>query len=140
MPYEDKGRGSLQGISKRLFPGCEKVWWKNCVCLPEVGKQNATFSPDFTQPGKSLLEIPCNLQGVPNGIDFPIGPSCFNVPPALTHARHAGGLLCVHGTHGPVKRAHSHAHARRRRDLSYLTSKCLRLGKFLYVHCPVSRD
>ena len=28
-------------------------------CLPEVGKQNATFSPDFTQPGKGLLEVPC---------------------------------------------------------------------------------
>ena len=35
------------------------MWWKNCFCLPEVGIQNATFSPDFTQPGKSLLEIPC---------------------------------------------------------------------------------
>ena len=51
--------GTIQGTSKRLFPGCENMWWKNCVCLPEVGKQNATFSPDFTQPGKSLLEVPC---------------------------------------------------------------------------------
>ena len=51
----------LQGTSERLFPGCENMWWKNCVCLPEVGKQNATFSPDFTQPGKSLLEVPCSL-------------------------------------------------------------------------------
>ena len=43
--------GALQGTSKRPFPGCENMWWKNCVCLPAVGKQNATFSPDFTQPG-----------------------------------------------------------------------------------------
>ena len=27
--------------------------------LPAEGKQNATFSPDFTQPGKGLLEVPC---------------------------------------------------------------------------------
>ena len=27
--------------------------------MPEVGKQIAPFSPDFTQPGKSLLEVPC---------------------------------------------------------------------------------
>ena len=40
----------VQGISKRLFPG---------VFLPAEGKQNATFSTDFTQPGKRLLEIPC---------------------------------------------------------------------------------
>ena len=40
--------------------------WKNCVCLPEVGKQNATFSPDFTKPGKSLVEVPCiALKGPP---------------------------------------------------------------------------
>ena len=34
---------------------------KDCVFLPAVGKQNATYSPDFTQPGKSLLEIPCRV-------------------------------------------------------------------------------
>ena len=28
--------------------------------LPAEGKQNATFSPDFTQPGKGLLEVPCS--------------------------------------------------------------------------------
>ena len=49
---------AVQGTSKWLFPGCDNMWWKNCVCLPEVGKQNATLSPDFTQPGKSLLEVP----------------------------------------------------------------------------------
>ena len=32
---------------------------KNCVLLPAVGKQNATFSPNFTQPGKVLLVQPC---------------------------------------------------------------------------------
>ena len=49
----------VQGTYKRLFPGCENMRWKNCVSLPEVGKQNSTFSPDFTQPGKSLLEVAC---------------------------------------------------------------------------------
>ena len=29
----------LQGTSKRLFPGCENMWWKNCVsCLQKVNK------------------------------------------------------------------------------------------------------
>ena len=55
----------IQGTSKRLFPGCENMWWKNCFCLPEVGKQNATFSTDFTQPGKSLLEVPCIVCAFP---------------------------------------------------------------------------
>ena len=27
---------------------------ENCVFLPAEGKQNATFSPEFKQPGKSL--------------------------------------------------------------------------------------
>ena len=54
----------LQGTSIRLFPGCENMWWKNCVCLPEVGKQNGAFSFDFTQPGKSLLEAPCTRLNV----------------------------------------------------------------------------
>ena len=53
----------LQGASKRLFPGCENVGWKNCVLLPAVGKQNATFSPNFTQPGKRSLEVPCRCGG-----------------------------------------------------------------------------
>ena len=51
--------GVIQGCTKRLFPGCVKMGWKNCVLLPAVGKQNATFSPNFTKPGKSLLEVPC---------------------------------------------------------------------------------
>ena len=33
--------------------------WKNCVLLPAVGEQNANYSSNFTQPGKSLLEQPC---------------------------------------------------------------------------------
>ena len=49
----------IQGTSKRLFPGCENMRWKHCGFLPAEGKQNATLSPEFTQPGKSLLEIPC---------------------------------------------------------------------------------
>ena len=47
----------VQGASKRLFPGCENMWWKNCVFLPAAGKQNATVLPDFTQPGKSLSMV-----------------------------------------------------------------------------------
>ena len=50
---------NLQETSKRLFPGWEDMWWKNCVILPAEGKQNATFSADFTKPGKRLLELPC---------------------------------------------------------------------------------
>ena len=50
---------NLLGISKRVFPGCENIWYNTSVFLPAEGKQNATFSPNFTQPGKSLLEIPC---------------------------------------------------------------------------------
>ena len=34
---------------------------KNCVPLPAVGKQNATFSSDFTQPGRHSLEVPCMI-------------------------------------------------------------------------------
>ena len=48
----------IQGTSKRLFPGCE-TRWKICVFQPAESKQNTTFSPDFTQPGKNLLEISC---------------------------------------------------------------------------------
>ena len=29
--------GALQGTSKRLFPGCENMWWKNCGFLPALG-------------------------------------------------------------------------------------------------------
>ena len=32
---------------------------KICVFLPAEGKLNATFPPNFTQPGKSLLVQPC---------------------------------------------------------------------------------
>ena len=50
---------ALQGISTRLCPGCVKMCWKNYVFLPAEGKQNTTFSPDFTRLGKYLFEIPC---------------------------------------------------------------------------------
>ena len=49
--YREPLKGSSQVV--RICGG------KNCVCLPEVGEQNATFSPNFTQPGKSLSEVPC---------------------------------------------------------------------------------
>ena len=50
---------SLQGTPKKLFPGCVNIGWKSCCFLPAVGKQNATRSPNFTQPGKGFLEVPC---------------------------------------------------------------------------------
>ena len=56
---DTKDKKYVQGTSKRLFPGCENVGWKNCVLLPAVGKQNATFSPKLTQPGKRSLEVLC---------------------------------------------------------------------------------
>ena len=49
----------IQGISKRLFPGCENLGLENSVFLPAEDKQNTTFSPGFSKPGKSLIEIPC---------------------------------------------------------------------------------
>ena len=56
---------------RRLFPGCENKWWNNCVFLPTESKQNATFSPGFTQPGKSLLEIPCKFN-LPRNHIYPL--------------------------------------------------------------------
>ena len=39
---------------RQSLRGCENMTWNNCVFFPAEGKQNVTFSPDFTQPGKSL--------------------------------------------------------------------------------------
>ena len=33
---------------------------KNCVLLPAVGKQNKTYSPNFTKPWNHLLELLCS--------------------------------------------------------------------------------
>ena len=50
---------STTGLPEKALPKlCEYVV-KNCILLPAVGKQNATFSPNFTNPGKSLLVQPC---------------------------------------------------------------------------------
>ena len=38
---------------------CENEMKKLRSPVPAVGKQNATFSPYFTQPGVHLLEMPC---------------------------------------------------------------------------------
>ena len=59
LPWSAMDNWPSQGISQWLIPGCENVGWKNSVFLPAEGKQTATFSPDYTQPGKSLLDIPC---------------------------------------------------------------------------------
>ena len=63
-----------------MLPRLWEKGWKICVFLPAVGKQNATFSPDFTQWGKSLLEIPC--------ICYKIIPSCLILKSQI------GQLLC----------------------------------------------
>ena len=48
----------------KLFPGCVNIELSNSVLLPAVGKQNGTFSPNFTQPGKHSLEVPCKVAKV----------------------------------------------------------------------------
>ena len=45
----------IQGCTKRPFPGCVSLGWKNCVLLPAAGKQNATYSSIW----KNLLVQPC---------------------------------------------------------------------------------
>ena len=44
-----------------MLPRLCEYWVKNCVLLPAVGKQHATFSPNFTQPGAHLLVHPCTI-------------------------------------------------------------------------------
>ena len=48
----------VQWCSKRWAPGYVKMWCKSCVLLPPLGKQNTTFSPNFTQPG-AHLKVTC---------------------------------------------------------------------------------
>ena len=49
------------GNFSKAHPRLQNMSWKHCNFLPAKDKQNATFLPDFTQPGKSLLEISCRL-------------------------------------------------------------------------------
>ena len=56
---------TLQGISIRLFPGCMKLGEKVAFCLPSAGKKMQCFHHIFSQPGKSLLDIPCRLSEPP---------------------------------------------------------------------------
>ena len=49
----------VQGISKRLFPDCMKSGEKVAFCLPSAGRKTLCFHHIFSQPGKSLIEIPC---------------------------------------------------------------------------------
>ena len=39
------------GLHQKKLPRLCEYWVKNCVLIPAVGKQNAIFTPDFTQPG-----------------------------------------------------------------------------------------
>ena len=50
---------TIQGCTKRWTSGSVNMKRKNCVLLPAVGKQNATLSPNFTQPGAHILGHPC---------------------------------------------------------------------------------
>ena len=61
----------VQGCTKRLFPGCVNMGWKNCALLPAAGKQNATYWSNYTQPGKSLLVQPCTFSGTNLAQDEP---------------------------------------------------------------------
>ena len=56
---------SIQGTSKRLFPGCVKLGEKVAFCLPTAGRRTQFFHPAFSQPGKSLLEVPCTFWEMP---------------------------------------------------------------------------
>ena len=90
-------RVTVQGTSKRLFPGCENVGWKNCVLLPAVGKQNATFSPNFTKPGKSLWQgapKEC-FPGLVNFVSAVAYHLCLNLPRAFSQpGKHSFGDPC----------------------------------------------
>ena len=53
---------TLQRTSKILFPGSEKSGEKVAFCLPTSGRQTHFFHHIFSQPGKSLLEVPCIIR------------------------------------------------------------------------------
>ena len=76
----------IQGVSKRWVPSCEKIRWSSCVLLPAVGKQNATFSSHFTQPGKSLLVQPCTTSISLSGMWYGSQYSCQGAAIARAHA------------------------------------------------------
>ena len=49
----------VQGCTQRLFPGCVKLDESVLFCLPTAGRRTQFFHPIFSQPRKSLLEVPC---------------------------------------------------------------------------------
>ena len=49
----------VQGCTKRLFPGLEKLGEKVAFFLPTAGRRTQFFHLIFTQPGKGLLVQPC---------------------------------------------------------------------------------
>ena len=53
----------IQGISKKLFLGCEKSGEKVLFCLPCAYTKTQFFHTIFSQTGKSLLEIPSTMGG-----------------------------------------------------------------------------
>ena len=59
VPYHNLFSSLVQGISKRLFPGCVKSSEKVAFCLPSAGRITLFFHYIFLQPEKSLIEVPC---------------------------------------------------------------------------------
>ena len=60
---------------------------KNCALLPALGKQNATYSPCFTQPGKSLLLQPCKLGLCIASVSLPFTPHFLKPLPLLMEGK-----------------------------------------------------
>ena len=77
----------VQGCTKKLFPGCVNMGEKNCALLPALGKQNATYSPCFTQPGKSLLLQPCKLGLCIASVSLPFTPHFLKPLPLLMEGK-----------------------------------------------------
>ena len=61
---------SSTGLFLKALPRLCEYGVKNSVLLPAVDKQNATYSSNFTQPGKSLFLQPCRPQPPPSLLRF----------------------------------------------------------------------
>ena len=59
LSRQDGETFQILGISKRLFPGCVKSGEIVAFCLPTAGRKIQFFHHKLSQPGKSLLGIPC---------------------------------------------------------------------------------
>ena len=84
MRTSDVFAGKLQGITKIFWQGLVNRW-KNYVLLPVAGRKMEFFHLIFTEPGRSLLVLPCitvkycisrmgNIRGFP--LWFSPDPTC----------------------------------------------------------------